>query len=629
MSATAAVVLCIGLLAAPAVSADEPDLSTAPDGTLTYVDPDLADESTEQVEGELTVAIVEPTEASPAGDTTYSIATAGGDEVPIDIDLPADVVSGGEITAELVDAPSSERSTLQEDEPATVASASIEPAVAAAAVATDHRYYLAIRNGSGVTAAQAESAFRAVADRWVAEAGGSIRSFSRPAGATTFYTGSCSVASPSSVWNTADNAYPGVDFGATSGNHLIVIGGVDQCDGPGVATFGVDLSSGGKVIVEFEPSINTFVGVHEVGHNLGLDHAGLQRSGCSGVCAEYGDLYSVMGLAIGGGSPAYAVPALDSAYRHQLDVDSAGEIFDAQGVTGGPVVTLRLQPRGAASGLRGVRIVTGTTEHWVEYRRKVGRDVGTVYGPGLSLYSTAYAEGVTITTRTGSDPRIRLRPDGSSGAWAPGRQYVNGAASVRVLSAGDTALVQLVGARPNGFFDVPPGPGFRNEILWLAGRGITTGYEDGSFRPSGPVLREQMAAFLYRLAGSPAVTNLPPVSPFRDVATNHVFYREIVWLSRSGITTGYADGTFRPSDPVLREQMAAFLYRYEFGSSGGPVDTDGPTFTDVRRPFVFFDQVEWLAREGISTGYDDGTFRGGQPVLREQMAAFLNRYELL
>ncbi len=70
-----------------------------------------------------------------------------------------------------------------------------------------------------------------------------------------------------------------------------------------------------------------------------------------------------------------------------------------------------------------------------------------------------------------------------------------------------------------------------------------------------------MAAFMYRYAGSPAWT--PPVqSPFTDVTPQSVFYKEITWLAAKGVTQGWPDGTFRPYKPVLRDQMAAFMYRF-------------------------------------------------------------------
>ena len=54
----------------------------------------------------------------------------------------------------------------------------------------------------------------------------------------------------------------------------------------------------------------------------------------------------------------------------------------------------------------------------------------------------------------------------------------------------------------------------------------------------------------------------PAGSPFVDVATDNQFYREISWLAESGISTGWDDGTFRPVQPVARDAMAAFMLRF-------------------------------------------------------------------
>jgi hypothetical protein len=72
-----------------------------------------------------------------------------------------------------------------------------------------------------------------------------------------------------------------------------------------------------------------------------------------------------------------------------------------------------------------------------------------------------------------------------------------------------------------------------------------------------------MAAFLYRFAGSPEFT-APSVSPFRDVPTSYSFYKEITWLASQRVSTGWGvpgGAEFRQFQPVLRDQMAAFLYR--------------------------------------------------------------------
>lgn len=48
---------------------------------------------------------------------------------------------------------------------------------------------------------------------------------------------------------------------------------------------------------------------------------------------------------------------------------------------------------------------------------------------------------------------------------------------------------------------------------------------------------------------------------FSDVPTSHPFHDDIAWLADTKIGQGFEDGTFRPGQPVTRQSMAAFLHR--------------------------------------------------------------------
>jgi predicted outer membrane repeat protein len=189
---------------------------------------------------------------------------------------------------------------------------------------------------------------------------------------------------------------------------------------------------------------------------------------------------------------------------------------------------------------------------------------------------------------------------------------------------GEACDVGAVEKRPSPFIDVEDGHQFFTEIDWLNGNAIAGGYSDDTFRPTVGVSRQAMAAFLYRAAEEPAF--VPPAVPsFTDVPLDHTFYLEIEWLASEGISTGYVDDTFRPSLPVTRQAMSAFLYRF----SGEPafVAPGSPSFSDVPLNHTFFDEIEWLASTEITTGYSDGTFRGTSTVSRQAMAAFLYRLD--
>lgn len=177
---------------------------------------------------------------------------------------------------------------------------------------------------------------------------------------------------------------------------------------------------------------------------------------------------------------------------------------------------------------------------------------------------------------------------------------------------------------PGPYRDVPGNSQFAKEITWLKAKAITTGYPDGNYLPSNPVNRDAMAAFLYRLSGKPAYT-APKVSRFRDVAPGTQFYKEIHWLAASGVANGWNGNTYQPLASINRDAMAAFLYR----KAGSPRYTPPAVsrFKDVGVDNMFYKEISWLAAQGISTGWTDGTFRPYQPIARDAMAAFLYRYD--
>jgi len=114
------------------------------------------------------------------------------------------------------------------------------------------------------------------------------------------------------------------------------------------------------------------------------------------------------------------------------------------------------------------------------------------------------------------------------------------------------------------FPDVSVKSPFCGAISWLVAEGITAGFDDGRFRPSATVDRQATAAFFYRWAhpGRPLPV-CTGTKPFGDVPLTNQFCGAISWLVAQGITSGWTDGTFRPTAQVERQAFAAFLYRYQ------------------------------------------------------------------
>ena len=108
------------------------------------------------------------------------------------------------------------------------------------------------------------------------------------------------------------------------------------------------------------------------------------------------------------------------------------------------------------------------------------------------------------------------------------------------------------------FADVSAGAYYYDAVLWAAEQGIAKGTSETAFSPNRTVSRAQVAAFLYRAAGAPAVSGS---SGFADVPPEAYYADAVKWAADAGITTGTGDAAFRPDDACTRGQIVTFLYR--------------------------------------------------------------------
>jgi len=214
------------------------------------------------------------------------------------------------------------------------------------------------------------------------------------------------------------------------------------------------------------------------------------------------------------------------------------------------------------------------------------------------------------------------------------RSYIDAADSLGDYQNGDNN--GLANSAANGFAggfvigrpclsfisDVRKADTFCSDISWLVRNGISTGYADGTFRPTNGLSRQAMSAFLYEHAGAPPV---PAGAPgFTDIPPGFAFQEAISWMAAAGITGGFDDGTFRPSVGLSRQAMASFLYRM----AGAPaVGAGATTFSDVPPGSKFADAISWMSASGITDGFADGTFRPTAGLSRQAMSAFLHRYD--
>lgn len=96
-------------------------------------------------------------------------------------------------------------------------------------------------------------------------------------------------------------------------------------------------------------------------------------------------------------------------------------------------------------------------------------------------------------------------------------------------------------------------------IDFLARNSIVEGGSYGTFNPNGNMTRGDFVLMLYRMAGKPSVSGIS--NPFTDVKSTDYYYNAILWAYRNDIVTGVDAKTFAPKKNITREQIAATLYR--------------------------------------------------------------------
>ena len=153
----------------------------------------------------------------------------------------------------------------------------------------------------------------------------------------------------------------------------------------------------------------------------------------------------------------------------------------------------------------------------------------------------------------------------------------------------------------------------------LAAAGVLTGRSGGGYDPVAPITRGQVASVIAGALELPSNADDPQFS--ETAGTTHE--SAIRAVAKAGIVKGYADASFRPEQPVARDQLAAFVAR-ALGVAGG---TQIGCFDDVRGT-THEAAVCALSDLGIVSGIAEKRFGPFQQISRGQTASIVWRAAL-
>ena len=143
---------------------------------------------------------------------------------------------------------------------------------------------------------------------------------------------------------------------------------------------------------------------------------------------------------------------------------------------------------------------------------------------------------------------------------------------------------------------------------------VIDGYAEGDFRPTATLTRGAAAKIICNLILGPTTASalVADAAPYKDVPTNHTFAGYIAYCQKTGIISGYADGTFKPANTLTGYAFMKML----LGALGYNAETEGYTGPN------------WsinVAKRAINAGLNDGlktSFNGVKAVTREEACLY-------
>ena len=135
------------------------------------------------------------------------------------------------------------------------------------------------------------------------------------------------------------------------------------------------------------------------------------------------------------------------------------------------------------------------------------------------------------------------------------------------------SVMAYAAVEDTGFSDVAADAWYADAVTYVRDNGLMSGTSDVTFTRYLRVTRGMLVTTLYRMAGSPRWRMRTWVIPLPMCRGDAWYADGVYWARLAGVVGGYSEDQFGPDDPVTREQIAAILWRYA-GSPAAESGTD-------------------------------------------------------
>ena len=246
--------------------------------------------------------------------------------------------------------------------------------------------------------------------------------------------------------------------------------------------------------------------------------------------------------------------------------------------------------------------------------------------PNWSSPSPSYDSRIPASPAAAIPPAVGAAAVGAAvgaAAVAPAAVAASPASLVAIDTAPPPALVVPPPTEsPAEFSDVPQDYWARPFIAALAQRGIVRGFADGTFRPDQPVNRSQYAALIETIFQSQTAQN--PIA-FKDVLSGFWAAPAIDTAVRTGFLKGYPEGVFLPNQPIPRIQVLTSLVNgLQIAQPSAPADVVKRYRDSSEIPPWAVPVAAAATQKGMVVNYpDQDALNPKQPATRAEVSALL------
>jgi S-layer homology domain len=198
------------------------------------------------------------------------------------------------------------------------------------------------------------------------------------------------------------------------------------------------------------------------------------------------------------------------------------------------------------------------------------------------------------------------------------KKYFAMALTAVLITPAVVSPIQIEAAQKD-FKDVSTKNAYYEIIKDMSAKGIINGYEDGTFRPEETISRKHAAALVSRAVKELPESEESKIAP-KDLSPKNANYKDLMALYQADLLELDSKDKINPNKALTRGEMSKILAVAFDLEVKAAYD-----FEDITSKNPYKEYIRAIYSNGVTTGYEDGTFRPNGTLSRKHYAAFMYR----